>query len=144
MKYKFTCRIWNYPFLADNCLPILKINLFNQTNKDAFPHEALIDSGADCCIINSSFAEQLLNVDYKTGVPTYMKGIAGTLPTKIYMHDLLFEIPSIPNSRTIIPFGFMDSPTIDVVLGRYIFFDKFRITFEQSKFIFSVQMVKQD
>lgn len=122
--------------------PYLKISLSNLKNNRGYDIESLLDSGADNCLINSRYSELLLNEDYTTGKMIMSRGVEGQdggVP--VYFHDLGVEIKGLTNQKLIIPFGFINSPTVNVLLGREIFFDTFKITFVQKNNYFDIELM---
>jgi len=114
----------NYPY---SILPLINVKVSLQS-KSAITR-ALIDSGADINLINAQFGK-LLGIDYKTGPKTSLKGIVNQ-SIDVYMHNIDLEIPRLTTYKTTMPFGFIDSSTVGILLGQQGFFDHFKITFEK-------------
>jgi hypothetical protein len=94
---------------------------------------ALIDSGADCNMINIEYAEPLGILHGKekeyTGIEgKQMKCFIANIPINVKHFDLPISIP----------FAFIDSPAVDILLGQEGFFDKFRIKFEKDHNVFEI------
>jgi hypothetical protein len=143
MRFPFKKYRASNPLSSINLSPELMVELSNLK----FPNkgvkaEALLDSGADFCLVNSRYSEILLVEDYKTGIQTKTRGVEGTSEgIDVYFHDVNFEIPNLPNSKFTIPFGFINSRSVNILLGRYILFDNFKITFEQKNNFFDIEVM---
>jgi hypothetical protein len=126
----------------DKSLPYSIIPLINVTisyHSKSIISRALIDSGADVNLINSQFAKPL-GFDYKTGAKSSLKGIVNQ-SIDIYLHDIEFEVPRVSGKKIPMSFGFIDSPTVGILLGQKGFFDNFRITFEKFNNCFEIQEI---
>jgi hypothetical protein len=88
---------------------------------------ALIDSGAEICLIHSSVGK-LLGVDVPTGRLEVISGISGH-QVIAYMHTIHLIVPPLPGVD--IEVGFTDSVGIKdgALLGQHGFFDEFDVRF---------------
>jgi hypothetical protein len=120
--YQLTSRI-----IKTTLRPMVKVRLINNTR--TIETLALIDSGADTCLINTQWAEHILFTDYKKGIIDGTAGVSGPA-NNVYYHDLEYELSDMPGKIFKIPFGFMKGLTESVILGRFGFFDKFKIEFD--------------
>jgi len=107
-------------------------------NKKSIKTPALIDTGAQYCFFDNSYAK-VLKIDYKdTPHQCYLTGIGGELrENKAYFHDIKLIIYK-PGSifglsqkawefKTKI--GFLEKPALyPAILGEYGFFDYFKFT----------------
>lgn len=98
--------------------------------------KALIDTGADYILINSSITKDL-NIDLKSGIKLFTTGIENR-PIETYFHDLDIEIDSLKDSRFSTKVGFIDSPSVGILLGQHGFFDNFIVKFEKYSSCFSI------
>ncbi|MGB8673915.1 MAG: hypothetical protein WCD27_06135 [Candidatus Acidiferrales bacterium] len=98
---------------------------------------ALVDSGADDCIFPTSFGTQLgLNVP--TGKQYPFGGAGGGAIQMAYFFDLQLAIPQV--GKYSIPIGFTDAlESVGLgLLGQNGFFDRFRVSFNLKKGIFTL------
>jgi hypothetical protein len=96
---------------------------------------ALIDSGADLCLFNSSIG-RLLGIDITSGPSKPVGGITGSITA--YMHTIELQVQGIPD-RVQIYAGFTDSVQVDALLGQESFFDNFKVgPFERYRWEFEV------
>ena len=100
---------------------------------------ALLDTGADRTILNRTWAE-VFGLDWKKGIEFEAYGIAN-ISKKIYIHrNIDIEIINFPNSRKTIDLAFIESPAVNVLLGRLGFFEHFRVTFDQPHNFFEITL----
>ena len=89
---------------------------------------ALVDSGADMSLAHISYARQL---NLASSRITTIRGIgAENVPCMIA--EIVLSIDGIPG-EIVVPFGFVDSASVEVVLGRGKFFDTHDVLFRVSK-----------
>jgi hypothetical protein len=107
--------------------PVIPIKLGYQGKYQAV--WALIDSGAELCLIHSSVGK-LLGIDVPTGRQEMISGISGHL-IPAYMHKVHLIIS--PLAGVDIEMGFTDSNGIKdgALLGQHGFFDEFDVRFQQ-------------
>ncbi len=113
--------------------PVVPV-IFKLENK-SFPYQALIDTGADICIVHAEIAEQL-GISLKSGEKFPFGGICGNGMGYIHQVDLEIgghTIQSIPVvfSSDISPYGFG-------ILGHEGLFSKLRLVFEFGKKQFEI------
>ncbi len=137
MIYKPTPYPIRGPVISVANRPMIKIKLFNRLR--SIETLALIDSGADTCLINTSWAEALLYDDYKKGEIIGTVGISGN-PQNVYYHDLEYEVSDVPGHKFTIPFGFVSGMNASILLGRLGFFDKYIINFDFKNNMFEVKI----
>jgi predicted aspartyl protease len=87
-------------------------------------YDFIVDTGADCCIVPRSIAEDL-GIDIKSLPSTTFKGIEGG-PLVAYLTKITIKITNIPVEVTCAVSSNEKSP---FVLGRLDVFDKFNILF---------------
>lgn len=119
----------NFPYqksASGDYFPV--INLFVSHKDRIVQIHALIDSGATVSIFKQDVAEQL-NVIIEKGKEIYLGGVGGRI--KGYVHKLEVEIGG---KRFLCPIVFSREYTVSFnLLGREMFFKKFRIVFEEKK-----------
>ena len=110
-------------------LPILSVRIAcNRKHQQVW---ALIDSGADMCIFNSSIA-QMLDVDIKSGREFQLNGLVGG-SVSIWIHQVNLTVGELGSINTNAAFTeFEDTPSL-CVLGQRGFFDNFQIRFQRYK-----------
>lgn len=123
--------------LPYSVLPLINVNISYQSK--SIISRALIDSGADVNLINSQFAKPL-GFDYRTGTKSSLKGIVNQ-SIDIYLHDIEFELPRVSRKRIVMSFGFINSPTVGILLGQKGFFDNFKVTFEKFNNSFEIEEI---
>lgn len=97
----------------------------------------LIDSGADTTLMNIEYARALgIELD-----PDSRKDFVGISAQKIpcYMSSVTLKVKHFEATITT-PVGFIDSPSVDILLGQEDFFECFRIKFEKDHDIFEVTL----
>ncbi len=104
------------------------IDLFASHKDRAVRVFALIDSGATISIFREDVADQLGLVVEK-GNEIYLGGVGGRI--KGYIHELNIEISG---KKFLCPVVFSHEYTVSFsLLGRKIFFENFKITFEEKR-----------
>jgi len=129
------------PFLA-----VKIINPYN-TNKRAFGvfrTKAIIDTGADMCVIPSTIA-RILGFKLKDGTPKEMNAVGGSGKTIAYIHKATIEIyhPSSKDAQLLyatknIPMCFVQNLQV-VLLGVNHFLDQFVLTINYPERYFSIK-----
>ena len=89
---------------------------------------ALLDSGADKCLFNNQFGEEI-GLDLEKGGEETFSGIEGG-QIKAYLHKVHLQIIGDSNKISIVA-GFTDAPGVNAILGQEGFFDAFRVKFER-------------
>ncbi len=113
--------------------PMLEIELF--TNGKSITIAALVDSGADGCLFNIGYAQEL-GLNLKRAKTKSYTGISGP-PIAGYILDVSLRVKHIDKIVTI-PIAFVESQNVDALLGQTGFFDAFRIKFEKDHNLFEV------
>ena len=90
----------------------------------------LVDSGAEWSMAPRELCE-LLGLSWEDGLPLTMRGISPRDECNVQgrIHDVEIHFPQI-NRRLVIPICFVTELTTSL-LGRHVFFDAFRIEFDQ-------------
>lgn len=101
----------------------------------------LVDSGAVDCLINIEYADVLgINLDRNNSRPTY--GVAGKNVSKpTYLAEVELQVKYLHSVKVLA--GFIESDTIDIILGQDGFFDRFRIKFEKDHNVFEISPSKR-
>ena len=109
-------------------LPAIPIRLTcNKRHQDLY---ALIDSGAELCVLNSSIAKTL-KIDVTKGNPLSLTGlVGGSVPG--YLHQLNLSMQGLPSIDLLVAFTETDDPEMPI-LGQRGFFDNFQIRFQRYK-----------
>lgn len=100
--------------------------------------KAIIDTGADYILINSSIAKDL-GINYKSGTKWTTTGIENK-PIDTYFHELEIEIPNLERSLFKTKVGFINSNSVGILLGQNGFFDHFQIKFERYASCFEIEV----
>lgn len=99
----------------------------------------LIDSGADTTLMNIEYAKRVgLTLDINKS--KHFAGISGP-SARCYLSRVPVKIKYFdePVSMAV---GFIDSPSVDILLGQEDFFDSFRIKFEKDHDVFELNTSK--
>ena len=105
--------------------------------KKGYRIEGLLDSGADYCVINSGYAELLIDVPYTQGTSMKSRGVEGTKDgIDLYFHEIDIEIKGLTKITTHV--GFTNSKNVNFLLGRFGFFDRLKVYFNQPKGYFDI------
>jgi len=118
-------------FLGKNILrPIIPVEL---NNKDkSVNYFALIDSGADYCIIDAEVGEYL-GLDVTSGLHDQFGGIQNTKKlSNVYFHDITIAVGGW-NFQVSIGFSYDIAPNGYGILGQKGFFDIFTVLFNYNK-----------
>jgi hypothetical protein len=137
MEFKFKLYPLSSSLISSSYRAMININIKNGTR--SLNTLAMIDSGADTCLINSGWAEALLFSDYRKEKHDRTQGISGK-PLDVYYHDLEYEINGLDGSKQRAPFGFVQGLSESILLGRYGFFDRFKVTFDQKNGLFEIEI----
>ncbi len=116
-----------FPYKTDakgNAFPVIPLALqFRNKKKDFF---ALIDSGATVSIFRAEVADAL-GIEIEKGEQLYLGGVGGHI--KGYLHKMAIEAAG---KRFICPIVFSREYLVSFnLIGREVFFKKFRIVFEE-------------
>jgi len=114
--------------------PILSVAFFANGRKAS--GVALVDSGADMSLAHRTYAEKLALSSFQK---TVIRGIGAVdMPCAVANVEISIE----GSHRTImIPFGFVDSPLVDVILGRGTFFDTHDVLFKADRGTFEIARI---
>jgi hypothetical protein len=109
-------------------LPAISVRLTcNKQHQDVY---ALIDSGAELCVFNSSIAKTLKIVVTKRQ-PLSLSGlVGGSVPG--YLHQLNVSMQGLPSVDLLVAFTETGDPGMPI-LGQRGFFDNFQIRFQRYK-----------
>lgn len=138
MKYKYT----STPTFSENGRivkrPLVEIEMAGKERK--VNAVGLLDSGADSTLVNIQYAKVLgIVLDEKK-----KKDFVGIQDARMscYLGELSFRVKHV-DKTVVIPVAFIDSPSVDVLLGQEGFFDAFKIKFEKDHDTFELVAVKK-
>ena len=92
--------------------------------------KALLDSGADFCILEAEIGE-ILGIDIKSGPEEKFGGISG-IPAKAYVHQVTLKIGGHTHQARV-GFSYEIAKLGFQILGQYGFFDNFVVKFDYKK-----------
>ncbi len=138
MKYKYA----STPTFSENGRivkrPLVEIEMVGkERNINAL---GLLDSGADSTLVNMQYAKILgIALDEKK-----KKDFVGIQDARMscYLAELSLRVKHV-DKTIVIPVAFIDSPSVDVLLGQEGFFDAFKIKFEKDHDTFELVAVKK-
>lgn len=133
MKFEYTSFLPTSPQLKFNKRPLVPIEVFY--GSESINILGLIDSGADYTLINIEYA-RALKIDLSRSTKLPMIGIAGAAEALLIPE---IDIRVINVGRAIIPVAFINSPSVNTLLGQQGFFDSFRIAFEKYNNSFEIK-----
>jgi len=114
--------------------PILWLTLTGN-NGEAVNVPAIIDSGADTTTVNLQYAG-FLGIDFDNSKQGQIMGIGkGKVP--VNQGTFSFRIKEMGINMEV-PAWYVDSENVNILLGRDVFFDLFRIKFEQDHNTFEI------
>lgn len=107
--------------------PIVELGLLDQSGSKVIDGLGLIDSGADTTMLNIQYA-QALGIDLKGARERNVRGVGpGQVSTKV--SSVRFRLTKLQEEIEV-PVWFVDSDNVDILLGREVFFETYRIKFE--------------
>lgn len=127
---KFTIPWSINPEFGSDPLPLMDI-FFRRPDDEYERRTLLVDSGADVSMVPSSFAEDI-GVTLRSGTRTTVRGISPKDECAVvgYIHPVEIHVLEA-RIRLVIPVCFARGAA-PFLLGRLVFFDVFRIQFEQA------------
>jgi predicted aspartyl protease len=115
--------------------PMMALEIVLKDGKKVFPL-ALIDSGADQTMVNIQYAEKM-GIDLSNSPVRPMNGIEGTGAKETYVAPFTLKFAKW-NEELTVPACFIDSPSVNILIGQEGFFDVFRIKFEKDHNSFEI------
>ena len=115
--------------------PMLKLEVELLDGKKLFPL-ALIDSGADQTMVNMGYAKRI-GIDLTNAPKRPMIGIEGTGAKETFVAPFKLKFVNW-NEELIVPACFIDSPSVNILIGEEGFFDAYRIKFEKDHDSFEI------
>lgn len=138
MKYKYAVQLnLDKPTEPAIRTPMVNVELFGPT--DSVKIFSLVDSGAWYCLFNVAYASKI-GVDIAKCKKGATIGVGGMERIPVYYTELEMQVDHQDTIR--IPVGFIDSPSVNGLLGQIGFFDSFRIKFERDHGTFEITRVK--
>jgi len=107
--------------------------------KAAPPVLAVVDSGAPCCLFRTEIAD-FLEIDLANAPTLPIGGVISGPKDTVLFHRVRLQIEN--NWTFEVLGGFMKKLSVPAILGRNGFFDKFLVTFDQSKTPHEFEIVK--
>ena len=126
--------ILGYPFVGNSVVrPMVPVVISHPTTGSVQGFYALVDTGADSCLIPSGVAN-ILGCDLKSGKPNKAKGV-GSLDMETWKHSLIINLLTPDRKKiawTSIPSMIACSETHDLplILGNIGFLQYFKATFD--------------
>lgn len=118
------------PYLGTSVLrPIIPITIIHQNN--SLRYDALIDSGADFCILPAEIGDYL-GKEVRSGVKVNFGGIQGDGRATAYIHDVVLNVGGY-DYKTTVGFSYDIAKRGYGILGQKGFFNIFRIQFDYRK-----------
>lgn len=103
---------------------------------------ALVDSGAEYCMVNAAYAENL-GIDLASRPIVNVYGVVGmTEQKRIPLAPITIHVSGLPKPVEITA-GFIESDAVGVILGQEGFFDLHRIKFEKDHNTFEITPVRR-
>ena len=138
MKYRYTQTLTQNIKGGYTQRPLVEIEIIGE--KGVSPAYGMIDSGADSVLMNIQYAKDVgVQLNEKKKRP-YV-GIAGQ-NVMGYEASVDFKVKGFSETFTT-PVAFIDSPSVDVLLGQEDFFEIFRIKFEKDHNTFELSLPKK-
>ena len=136
MKYKYLTVLTNDPNGKHFRRPVVDVEIFGPAGRiNTF---ALLDSGADNCLFNLEYAKAI-GIDLAKCKKGITIGVEGG-KKDIYLTEIEIKVKDLGKIR--IPVAFIDSNSVNGLLGQIGFFDLNRIKFERDHNIFEVNPIK--
>ena len=119
-------------------IPMLQVRCMFQTQMTPTIH-AVVDSGSPYCLFRTEIAD-FLKIDLTNAPKSSIGGVIGGPRDDLYFHRLRMQVES--NWTFEVLGGFMKKLSVPIILGRKGFFDRFQVTFDQSKNPHEVEITK--
>jgi len=116
---------------AMSWVPLLNIRVSGKhMQRPSFSFPAYVDSGSPYCLFHSAVADYL-KIKLESGIKGDLGGVIGGAKEPLYFHRVYLTI----ENRWIIEVvgGFSKKLSVQAILGRSYFFDRFYVRFDQSK-----------
>ena len=137
MKFSYTSYFPALPQLKHNKRPELPIEVFFGERKIKIT--PVIDTGADYSLFNIEYAKDLV-IDLNNALKLPVMGIGGMANESFLVPEIEIQIIGI-DKKVKIPAAFIDSKSVDALLGQLGFFDYFKVVFEKYNNTFEVKPV---
>lgn len=133
MKYSYSVAFPSDPSHPAFRRPIVEVTLFGPS-ENFIKTLALVDSGADYSLFNIEFARKL-GIDLSFSDRQTTTGIEGGRKDLLIV-EVELQVEAL--SKIKIPIGFIDSLSVNGLLGQIGFFDLNRIKFERDHGVFEI------
>jgi hypothetical protein len=138
MKYQYTATPYFNTKGRLTKRPIVEVELRGASR--TLKGLGLIDSGADTTIMNIEYAK-ILGIPLDQSRTKEFIGIAAD-PMRCFIGSVSLKVQHVPTPVTT-AVAFIDSPSVDILLGQEDFFEHFRIKFEKDHDTFELQLSKK-
>ncbi len=137
MKYKYTVSInWQNSSLPARKHPLVDVELFGPNGSVVV--NSLIDSGADYCLFNAQYAP-LIGIDLNTCTKGGTYGVGGKVIIPTYRTEIEIQAKDLKKIR--VPVDFIESDSVNGLLGQVGFFDLHKIKFERNHNTFEISPI---
>lgn len=132
MKFNYLVQLNAIPGKPHFRRPIVGITLYGPQKE--ILTDALIDSGADYCLFNIQYATYI-GVNLKKCDKSKTTGVEGGI-VDVFITDIYIKVNNLEKIK--IPVGFIDSNSVNGLIGQIGFFDLNRIKFERDHNTFEI------
>ena len=140
MKFEYKAFMPSAPNEKWVRMPFVEVEVVGP--RDSRRGVALVDSGAEYCLINMEFAEKL-GIDLRNSRKINFHGVAGHEHVKsAHLAKVMIQISGM-EEKVEVEAGFIDSSAVSIILGQQDFFDTHRIKFEKDHNTFEITQVKK-
>jgi len=111
-------------------VPTLKVRVAKlKAHVQTMRFDVVVDSGSPCCLFKTDLAD-FLGIDLKSGEVDSMGGVVQGITEPVYFHKVRIFVES--DWVIEVKAGFMKKLSVNGILGRNGFFDKFQVRFDHS------------
>lgn len=140
MKFEYKAFMPSAPNEKWVRMPFVEATIFGP--RDSRKGIALVDSGAEYCLINLEFAEKI-GIDLSRARQIDFHGVAGHEHVKqAYIARVTIQVRGM-EEKIEVEAGFIDSSAVSIILGQQDFFDQHRIKFEKDHNVFEIVSVSK-
>jgi len=136
MKYPYLTVLNSDPNGKHFHRPVVDVEIFGPSR--SISTFALLDSGADNCLFHFQYAKEI-GIDLEKCKKSATMGVEGG-KMEIYLTEIQIKIKGLEKIK--VPVGFIDSKSVNGLLGQIGFFDLNRIKFERDHGTFEINPVR--
>lgn len=136
MKYQYLTVLNSDPNGKHFHRPVVDVEIFGPKNN--INTLALLDSGADNCLFHLEYAKAI-GIDLDKCKKSATTGVEGG-KMEIYLTEVTIKVKGLEKIK--VPIGFIDSKSVNGLLGQIGFFDLNRIKFERDHRVFEINPIK--